>query len=98
MSTVDAEVETPGTPIRESDPPTGHTELTSARLARVGDIEVRRLLPLRQRRSAGAWCFLDRYGPVSVGGVGGGEGPPHPHTRLPTGTRLIARDGAPPGR
>jgi hypothetical protein len=54
MSTVDAEVETPGTPIRESDPPAGHTELTSARLARVGDIEVRRLLPLRQRRSVGA--------------------------------------------
>src|SRR2546427_434391 len=66
MSTVDAEVETPGTPIRESDPPTGHTELTSARLARVGDIEVRRLLPLRQRRSAGAWCFVDHYGPMSV--------------------------------
>ena len=49
MSTVDADVETPGAPLRQSDPPDGHTELTSARLARVGDVEVRRLLPMRRR-------------------------------------------------
>jgi quercetin 2,3-dioxygenase len=90
MSTVDAEVETPGTPIRESDPPAGHTELTSARLARVGDIEVRRLLPLRQRRSVGAWCFVDHYGPMSVDGVAGMQVPPHPHIGLQTVTWLIA--------
>jgi len=29
---------------------------------------VRRLLPLRQRRSVGAWCFVDHYGPMSVDG------------------------------
>ena len=90
MSTVDAEVETPGTPIRESDPPAGQTELTSARLARVGDIEVRRLLPLRQRRSVGAWCFVDHYGPMSVDGVAGMQVPPHPHIGLQTVTWLIA--------
>ncbi len=89
MSTVDAEVETAGTPVRESDPPAGHTELTSARLARVGDVEVRRLLPLRRRRSVGAWCFVDHYGPMSVDGVAGMAVPPHPHIGLQTVTWLI---------
>jgi quercetin 2,3-dioxygenase len=89
MSTVDADVETPGAPVQESDPPAGHTELTSARLARVGDIEVRRLLPLRRRRSVGAWCFVDHYGPMSVDGVAGMAVPPHPHIGLQTVTWLI---------
>jgi len=89
MSTVDAELETPGSPVRESDPPAGHTELTSARLARLGDIEVRRLLPLRRRRSVGAWCFVDHYGPMSVDGVSGIQVPPHPHIGLQTVTWLL---------
>ncbi|HKA96377.1 MAG TPA: pirin family protein [Streptosporangiaceae bacterium] len=89
MSTVDAELETPGSPVRESDPPAGHTELTSARLARVGDIEVRRLLPLRRRRSVGAWCFVDHHGPMSVDGVSGIQVPPHPHIGLQTVTWLL---------
>ena len=53
MSTVDANVETPGAPLQESDPPAGHTELASARLARVGDVEVRRLLGCA---AAAAWA------------------------------------------
>src|SRR5499433_738528 len=89
MSTVDADVETPGAPLTESDPPGGHTELTGARLARVGDVEVRRLLPLRRRRSVGAWCFVDHYGPMSVDGVAGMQVPPHPHIGLQTVTWLI---------
>jgi len=89
MSTVDADVDTPGAPLRESDPPGGHTELTSARLARVGDVEVRRLLPLRRRRSVGAWCFVDHYGPMSVDGVAGMQVPPHPHIGLQTVTWLL---------
>src|SRR2546430_14546422 len=66
MSTVDAEVETPGAPLQESDPPGGHTELTSARLARVGDVEVRRLLPLPRRLRVGGRCSVDDYRPRSV--------------------------------
>src|SRR5256884_9634825 len=89
MGTFDAEVESPGAPLQESDPPGGHTELTSARLARVGDVEVRRLLPLRRRRSVGAWCFVDHYGPMSVDGVAGVQVPPHPHIGLQTVTWLI---------
>ena len=78
MSTVDANVETPGAPLRESDPPGGHTELTSARLARVGDVEVRRLLPLRRRRSVGAWCFRGSLRPDVGGRCGRDAGPAAP--------------------
>ena len=87
MSTVDANVE-----IAE-DPVVAHgVELTEARLARVGDMTVRRLLPLRLRRSVGAWCFVDHYGPMSVDGVAGMQVPPHPHIGLQTVTWLLAGD------
>ncbi len=60
MSTTDAELEVPQSPAGLSaGPGTGDLALTSAREARVGDVTVRRLLPLRQRRSVGAWCFVD---------------------------------------
>jgi quercetin 2,3-dioxygenase len=67
-----------------------NVELTAAREARVGDMTVRRLLPLRLRRSVGAWCFVDHYGPMSVDGVAGMQVPPHPHLGLQTVTWLLA--------
>jgi hypothetical protein len=88
MSTVDQDLDVPaGT--AHLTPAAGDAEVTSARLARVGDIEVRRLLPLRKRRSVGAWCFVDHYGPESVDGVAGMQVPPHPHIGLQTVTWLI---------
>jgi redox-sensitive bicupin YhaK (pirin superfamily) len=51
---------------------------------------VRWLLPLRLRRSVGAWCFIDHYGPMSVDGVTGMAVPPHPHIGLQTVTWLMA--------
>jgi quercetin 2,3-dioxygenase len=87
MSTVDADLEIPGTAGKAAVP---GTEVTTARLARVGDLDVRRLLPLRQRRSVGAWCFVDHYGPASVDGVAGMQVAPHPHIGLQTVTWLIA--------
>ena len=88
MSTVDQDLDVPaGT--AHLTPAAGDAEVTSARLARVGDIEVRRLLPLRKRRSVGAWCFVDHYGPASVDGVAGMRVPPHPHIGLQTVTWLI---------
>jgi redox-sensitive bicupin YhaK (pirin superfamily) len=91
MSTTDAEFEVPQSPARLSaGPGTGDLALTSAREARVGDVTVRRLLPLRQRRSVGAWCFVDHYGPMSVDGVAGMRVPPHPHIGLQTVTWLIS--------
>lgn len=85
MSTVDAELEITETPVRAPG-----LELTEAREARVADMTVRRLLPLRLRRSVGAWCFVDHYGPMSVDGMAGMQVPPHPHIGLQTVTWLIA--------
>jgi quercetin 2,3-dioxygenase len=65
-------------------------ELTTAKHARVGELTVRRMLPQRLRRSVGAWCFLDHYGPESVDGVAGMQVPPHPHIGLQTVTWLLA--------
>ena len=85
MSTVDADLEITEPPVAAPG-----AELTEARVARVGDMTVRRLLPLRLRRSVGAWCFVDHYGPMSVDGVTGMRVPPHPHIGLQTVTWLIS--------
>jgi len=50
---------------------------------------VRRLLPQRQRRMVGAWCFVDHFGPEDVSGRPGMQVPPHPHTGLQTVTWLL---------
>lgn len=50
---------------------------------------VRRLLPQRQRRMVGAWCFVDHFGPDDVRGRPGMQVPPHPHTGLQTVTWLV---------
>ena len=50
---------------------------------------VRRLLPHRQRRMVGAWCFVDHFGPEDVRGRPGMQIAPHPHTGLQTLTWLV---------
>jgi redox-sensitive bicupin YhaK (pirin superfamily) len=50
---------------------------------------VRRLLPHRERRMIGAWCFVDHFGPDDVRGRPGMRVPPHPHTGLQTVTWLV---------
>jgi quercetin 2,3-dioxygenase len=85
VSTVDADVEIADAPVPALD-----LAVTAARQARVGDITVRRMLPLRRRRSIGAWCFIDHYGPQDVDGVTGMQVPPHPHIGLQTVTWLLA--------
>jgi quercetin 2,3-dioxygenase len=54
---------------------------------------VRRLLPNKNRRMVGAWCFVDHYGPddltqrvdsYDVPAERGMQVPPHPHTSLQT--------------
>ena len=99
MSTVEANPDVepvPGTAAEAAAGPAvtaesgGEPELTQARVARVGDMNVRRLMPLRRRRSVGAWCFVDHYGPMSVDGVAGMQVPPHPHIGLQTVTWLLA--------
>jgi quercetin 2,3-dioxygenase len=46
--------------------------------------QVRRLLPHKERRMVGAWCFVDHYGPDDIRGKPGMWVPPHPHTSLQT--------------
>ncbi len=88
MSTVDADLDVDlDKPVRCDD-----LEVTEARQAQVGSLTVRRLLPLRLRRSVGPWCFVDHYGPADVDGVAGMQVPPHPHIGLQTVTWLLAGD------
>ncbi|HUB42204.1 MAG TPA: pirin family protein [Streptosporangiaceae bacterium] len=86
MSTIEANVEVPGDRVPERN----DLEVTAARNARVGAMTVRRMLPLRLRRSVGAWCFIDHYGPPDVDGVTGMSVPPHPHIGLQTVTWLLS--------
>jgi quercetin 2,3-dioxygenase len=46
--------------------------------------EVRRVLPNKDRRMIGAWCFVDHYGPEDITGRVGMRVPPHPHSGLQT--------------
>jgi redox-sensitive bicupin YhaK (pirin superfamily) len=85
VSTLDANLDAAVRPVISDD-----REITRAREAVVGDMTVRRLLPLRLRRSVGPWCFIDHYGPMSVDGVTGMAVPPHPHIGLQTVTWLMA--------
>ena len=50
---------------------------------------VRRLLPSRDRRMVGAWCFIDHYGPDDVAVTGGMRVAPHPHTGLQTASWIF---------
>lgn len=55
-----------------------------------GGIPVNRLLPSRQRRMVGAWCFLDHAGPAAFTSGNGLRVGPHPHIGLQTFTWMIA--------
>ncbi len=65
-------------------------EISPSRTAKVGDAEVRRALPQHSRRTVGAWCFADHFGPVVAAHGGGMDIGPHPHIGLQTVTWLIA--------
>lgn len=60
-----------------------------SRTAQVGGEQVRRALPQRERRTVGAWCFVDHFGPSKPGAEDGLEVGPHPHCGLSTVTWLV---------
>ena len=62
-------------------------EITPGREASVGGVPVHRVLPHRPRRTVGAWCFVDHFGPTDGPGMGIG---PHPHIGLQTVTWLLS--------
>jgi redox-sensitive bicupin YhaK (pirin superfamily) len=64
-------------------------EVLEPREATVGTMTVQRALPRRQRRTVGAWCFVDLFGPASVTEEGGVDIGPHPHIGLHTVTYLL---------
>jgi redox-sensitive bicupin YhaK (pirin superfamily) len=39
--------------------------VVDARVADVGGMQVRRALPKARRRTVGAWCFVDHFGPLA---------------------------------
>ncbi len=65
-------------------------EVSSSRAAEVGGQQVRRALPQHRRRTVGAWCFADHFGPTAVTGQGGVNVGPHPHLGLHTVTWLVS--------
>src|SRR4051812_23164276 len=60
-----------------------------ARETRLGTLRILRALPIRQRRLVGAWCFLDRFGPLSFSDAKPMDVAPHPHIGLQTVSWLL---------
>lgn len=64
-------------------------EVSESHAADVMGMPVRRALPRRQRRTVGAWCFVDHMGPVSIPDGTTIDTAPHPHVGLQTVTWLL---------
>ncbi|KVD24291.1 pirin [Burkholderia ubonensis] len=77
------------TPSASSEPGPQTAERHPARAAEVGALPIHRVLPNRQRKTVGAWCFLDHAGPVALSGDTGMHVGPHPHIGLQTFTWMI---------
>lgn len=77
---------------RVGAPRTGGAEqllITGRRVPLGKTTEVMRVLPDRQVRMIGAWCFLDHYGPEDLGDRPGMQVWAHPHTGLQTVSWLL---------
>ena len=55
----------------------------------IGGFEVRRVLPVAQRRSVGPFVFFDQMGPATIAAGHGMDVRPHPHIGLATVTYLF---------
>jgi redox-sensitive bicupin YhaK (pirin superfamily) len=64
-------------------------EVHPSRDADVGGLPVRRALPWHGRRTVGAWCFVDHFGPVGPDQAAAMQVGPHPHIGLQTVTWLL---------
>lgn len=78
-------------PVRADAPaaPQPTVEVVPSRATEVGGVTVRRALPRRQRRTVGAWCFVDHMGPAELAADAALRVGPHPHTGLHTVTWLV---------
>jgi redox-sensitive bicupin YhaK (pirin superfamily) len=64
-------------------------QVVTSRTSDVGGKAVRRALPRRERRTIGAWCFADHFGPEPVSPANAMMVGPHPHIGLQTVTWLL---------
>jgi quercetin 2,3-dioxygenase len=64
--------------------------ISDSRVTDVGGLPVHRALPQHGRRTVGAWCFLDRFGPLDVTPQRAMTVGPHPHIGLHTVTWLLS--------
>ena len=69
-------------PSESAKPPT--LESTPARTESLGQLTIRRSLPIARRRTVGPWCFFDRYGPLTFSEGKPMDVAPHPHIGLQT--------------
>jgi redox-sensitive bicupin YhaK (pirin superfamily) len=67
----------------------GPVEAYPGREVTLGSLTIARVLPVRDRRLVGPWCFLDRFGPLAFAGSKPMDVAPHPHIGLQTVTWLI---------
>lgn len=56
---------------------------------KLGNLAITRVLPVRERRLVGPWCFLDRFGPLAFADATPMDVAPHPHMGLQTVTWLL---------
>src|SRR4029077_9594662 len=69
---------------------TGHEfESYPGRDVALGDLTVTRVLPVKEKRLIGPWCFLDRLGPLTFAGTTPMDIGAHPHIGLQTVTWLL---------
>ncbi|WP_074754056.1 pirin family protein [Pseudomonas abietaniphila] len=74
----------------ESNKGVAPIQRVAARTAEIGGgVTVHRVLPAKQRRMIGAWCFLDHAGPTLFESASGLRVGPHPHIGLQTFTWMI---------
>ena len=64
-------------------------ETYPARSTHLGPLQIWRALPVRAHRLIGAWCFLDRYGPLSFSSDKPMDVAPHPHIGIQTVSWLL---------
>lgn len=64
-------------------------EVIPSRPSYLGALAIRRALPVRERRTIGPWCFLDRYGPLTFSDATPMDALPHPHIGIQTVSWLL---------
>ncbi len=65
-------------------------KIVPPRVANIGQLEVKRLIPWREKRMCGPFIFLDHMGPHEISFDGSGDVLPHPHIGLSTLTWLLS--------